>query len=232
MLLTFDESIVRYLNGYAAKSEVFDRIFSDFLQLPSVKFLPIVTCLVWLWFDKEEASRRRIAVVQALLGTIAALLVSRLIQDLSPHLPRPIHSETLNHVLPSGIATDTFQKWSSFPSDTTAMAFALATGIWMASRPLGWGCLVWAAVIVSFPRIYLGFHYPSDILAGALLGVSCTLLCSRLSTRISGILSVQEQRLPALFYSCSFIILYQIVTIFDDLRHSARGVSKLLSVLF
>jgi membrane-associated phospholipid phosphatase len=228
MLQFADESIIRYLNGYAAKSEAFDKLLTILVQLPSVKYLPIVTCLVWLWFYKREPGKHHVAVVQALLGAVAALAVSRFIQDVSPHRPRPMHSETLGFVLPYGIPADILREWSSFPSDTTALAFALATGVWIASRRLGWGCLVWAAVVVAFPRIYSGFHYPTDIVCGALLGVFFTLLSGHFSKRITGMMLVQEQRLPALFYSCSFIVLFQIMTEFGDLRRAAHSFSRLL----
>jgi undecaprenyl-diphosphatase len=227
MLWTADEGIILYLNRYAAKSELFDKFLTVFLQRSSVRLLPIVICLVWVWFYKREPNNQRIAVVQALLGAAVAFLASRLIQNVSPFRPRPLHSETLGFVLPYGVSADTLREWSSFPSDTTAVAFALATGVWIASRPLGWGCLVWAAVVVGFPRIYAGLHYPTDILGAALMGMFFTLLCSRLSMKITGILSIQEQRSPALFYSCFFAILFQVTTLFEDIRGTIQSLSKL-----
>lgn len=64
---------------------------------------------------------------------------------------------------------------SSFPSGHTASAFAFAVG---AGRklPVALPILLPAAGVVGYSRVHTGVHYPSDVLAGALIGVSCGLL--------------------------------------------------------
>lgn len=57
----------------------------------------------------------------------------------------------------------------SFPSDHTAVAFALAT-LGALSRQRFAVVLFFVAFLVGFWRVYAGVHYPSDILAGALVG--------------------------------------------------------------
>lgn len=59
---------------------------------------------------------------------------------------------------------------SSFPSGHAASAAAFAAGVALESR--GWGLAVAPlAAAVAFSRVYTGVHYPSDVLAGAALGV-------------------------------------------------------------
>ncbi|MEO3974579.1 phosphatase PAP2 family protein [Streptomyces sp. CAU 1734] len=59
---------------------------------------------------------------------------------------------------------------TSFPSGHSASAAAFAAGVALESR--GWGAVIApVAVSVGFSRIYTGAHYPSDVLAGAALGV-------------------------------------------------------------
>ena len=65
----------------------------------------------------------------------------------------------------------------SFPSVNVAYAFAASSGASLAARRLlgrvplwGWGFLALAAVI-SYSRIYVGVHYPGDVLGGAMLGL-------------------------------------------------------------
>ncbi|MFG3496753.1 bifunctional phosphatase PAP2/diacylglycerol kinase family protein [Streptomyces sp. NPDC047886] len=63
---------------------------------------------------------------------------------------------------------------SSFPSGHAASAAAFAAGVALESRR--WGAvLLPVAVSVGFSRIYVGVHYPSDVLVGASLGVTAAL---------------------------------------------------------
>ena len=64
---------------------------------------------------------------------------------------------------------------ASFPSDHATAGFAIAVSIVLRSRRIG--CLALAmALIMSVGRVAVGVHYPSDVLAGALLGSAAALL--------------------------------------------------------
>jgi len=72
---------------------------------------------------------------------------------------------------------------TSFPSGHAASAAAFATAVGTVLPPLRWPLRVLAAVI-GFSRVYVGVHYPSDVLAGASVGASIGATVGRLSTRI------------------------------------------------
>ncbi|MEU1504397.1 phosphatase PAP2 family protein [Kitasatospora sp. NPDC005748] len=58
----------------------------------------------------------------------------------------------------------------SFPSNHTVIAFAAATALWFADRRLG-AFAVAAAALMGASRVWVGVHYPHDVLVGALVGV-------------------------------------------------------------
>jgi len=57
----------------------------------------------------------------------------------------------------------------SFPSDHAAMAGAVAVGLFLVSWRLGLLATV-CAVVMAFARVYVGAHFPQDVLAGLVLG--------------------------------------------------------------
>lgn len=66
----------------------------------------------------------------------------------------------------------------SFPSDHAALAFAIAIAVLLAHRKWGVAMLV-MAVLVAFGRVFVGVHYPTDILVGALVGAFWAIVVDR-----------------------------------------------------
>ncbi len=62
----------------------------------------------------------------------------------------------------------------SFPSNHSVIAFAAAAALWFAFRGLGLTALAWtgwiAAALMALSRVWVGVHYPHDVLVGALVG--------------------------------------------------------------
>ena len=77
---------------------------------------------------------------------------------------RPCHALTWAHALPLTMPTD-----CSFPSGHAAGSFAFAAFVLTLNRRAGAIALL-IAVLIGLSRIALGVHYPSDVLAGAVLG--------------------------------------------------------------
>jgi undecaprenyl-diphosphatase len=212
---------------FAAGHPYFAKLCEILTTSYSFKTMPFAILLVALWFMPVRNGRR--AVISAISGCFAALIVARLIQNLGPHRPRP--AMILKDAFPDHVPFGT--DWSSFPSDTTSAVIALTVGIFIGSRWFGAIALLWAAFIVAVPKLVTGAHYVSDLFAGGAIGLSATLLCYRASFlpafnrgRMTGI----PGRYPSLFYGLAFLLLFQLTTFFDDARHIGREGAKFFGV--
>jgi undecaprenyl-diphosphatase len=74
---------------------------------------------------------------------------------------------------------------TSFPSGHSATAFAFATGAG-AELPLLAPVLIPLAGAVAYSRVHTGVHYPSDVMAGAAIGVGSGALAARLAGAARG----------------------------------------------
>lgn len=72
----------------------------------------------------------------------------------------------------------------SFPSGHTMSSFAAATVL--AKKYPKWGILAFfVAILIGFSRLYLFVHYPTDVLAGAVLGIICGFAGIHLTRKIA-----------------------------------------------
>ncbi|MDQ2763655.1 MAG: phosphatase PAP2 family protein, partial [Pseudomonadota bacterium] len=185
------------------------------------------------WFAGEGKRRddRRRVIVSALLGTFIALAMARALATVLPFRVRPMLEIGIGYHAPSASVAMVMGNWSAFPSDTAALFFALAFGIFRLSRPLGIAAMVYSATWICLPRIYLGIHYPSDIAAGALLGTvvvwgtvaALETRSSLLGRRLLTPLFAFERHRPEIFYPASFALLFEIAAMFDDVRALGRA---------
>ena len=83
------------------------------------------------------------------------------------------------------------------------------------------------------PRIYMRFHYPIDVVIGAVLGVSTMVTVHRIAvpSRAFDVIKRYEAAYPAAFYTFAFIFTYQIATLFDDVRRLVSGASIVLGTI-
>jgi membrane-associated phospholipid phosphatase len=216
VLHQLDVAILQTFNRAVGLSPTFDRTLGVVTEWSFVRAAVLVALVWWGWIaGRDSLSRSRI--LAGLAGVALATGLSKLIQMSVFVHQRPFHHlDDLRLTLPRGVLTN----WgysSSFPSDTATLYFALAMVIFGMSRKAGVFAILWVAVLIALPRIYLTFHFPSDILAGAVLGIGTVwaLQCFSLSWPIWRKTLWFEARSPQFFYPVMFCYLYQVVDAFQ-----------------
>lgn len=231
-LHSLDEALVLWINAPAGQSAVLDRLVYDIADSPLLKGGLFLSFYWWLWFDRAPGRRRK--VVSALMAAVVVAILSRLVQVGLPFHQRPLHTPGLGMHLPLSVEPETLNTFSSFPSDHAMLFFSLCLPIWRYSRPLGLAAMLWTVVVICLPRLYLGYHYPSDVIGGAVLGVGLMLLLEPLLLR-SGlpdrIAKLAEGR-PALFHAFAFAISLELAVLFYDTRHFAMDAGQFAKHMF
>ena len=154
------------------RSDSLDSVMKNFSYLGEIGFIWIVIAGILAL----KKSTQRIAVM-----IIAAMLLGCLIGEFGLKniicRERPFVAEDFNNLAifkPDGF---------SFPSGHSCSSIAAATIIYLWDRQKGILAYI-LAVAIAFSRLYLYVHYPSDVLAGALLGVICAFITYYVGNKI------------------------------------------------
>jgi undecaprenyl-diphosphatase len=127
-----------------------------------VIIVALIVLLFLIPWRTHLADRRRAAVAATAAAALALLVAQPIANAIDRARPFVAHPGD-SHLL-IGRSTD-----PSFPSDHATGAFAIAVAVWAYDRTFGAVFLV-LALVLGFARVYVGTHYPGDILGGAILG--------------------------------------------------------------
>lgn len=83
----------------------------------------------------------------------------------------------------------------AFPSGHTSNAFSFATTLSYYHRKVASFLFAWA-ILIAFSRVFLGFHYFTDLLGGAAVGIVISLVITRIAKRYDTQISDFVERLP------------------------------------
>ncbi|MFE2145914.1 phosphatase PAP2 family protein [Streptomyces sp. NPDC059456] len=142
--------------------------------------LALVLLFLWCWHgmrraDEVTAAESFAALVWAPLAAALALLLNVPVRSLVAR-PRPFVAHDGLDVLAPHTGPGDF----SFVSGHATLAMALGVGLFLANRRLGL-VGIGLALAEGFCRVYLGVHYPTDVIGGFALGTAVVLLLAPLA---------------------------------------------------
>ncbi|MFC5721620.1 phosphatase PAP2 family protein [Streptomyces gamaensis] len=142
-------------------------------------FFALLTLLAW-WRARgaDAAVMARVLAAPVVVGVVYAadMALKSLVREPRPCRALP-HSFTLESCPAPG-------DWS-FPSNHAVIAFSVATVLWFAHRRIG-AVAALAALAMAASRVWVGVHYPHDVVAGALVGVVLSVPLTLAASRGAG----------------------------------------------
>lgn len=169
-----DVDLLYDINGLAKDApHWFDRVMEYVGEYGLL--LAMVLLVVWCWWSVrrrggEDAASSVAALVWAPLAAGIAVLVNVPIRGFVQR-PRPFRDHQGLDVLASG-KTD-----FSFVSDHATLTMAMGVALFVANRRFGL-VGIGLALLEGFCRVYMGVHYPTDVVGGFALGTAVALLLS------------------------------------------------------
>lgn len=157
-----DASLYEKINGLAGHVGAIDNIFA-FIAGKGPYVLVAFVILLWFWpGPSEDRERRQWGAISATIAALVSVGIDQFIRSFIWSRPRPFLDHPAHLLLARDMA-------GSFPSNHAAAGFAIAIAVLLYSRRAGIAALIFA-VLLAFSRVYVGEHYPSDVVAGAALG--------------------------------------------------------------
>jgi undecaprenyl-diphosphatase len=164
-----DTALFLHINHLAGKVAAIDAFFKGF---SNDYFALVTSCLilVWIWFGIKSGPDRPVMQKAVLTAAISIGLTSLLMLICNEYYfrTRPFDA------LPPGTVNMIFYYHpvdSSFPSNLASVLFGLSWPIFIKDKRYG-SVLLGIALLAGFGRIYMGLHYPLDVLAGAGFGAA------------------------------------------------------------
>ena len=176
-LIQFESNILLWIQEYL-RSDLLDPIVKFITHSGDHGYLWIGLLIILLCIPKTRKA--------ALIGA-ATLLLTYIVTNLCL---KPLIGRTRPYEVIEGL-TRIIGKQSdrSFPSGHTANSMAVGVSLWLVSRKYemlgdkklyfpkvaGWVVLIWS-VLVGLSRLYVGVHYPTDVLGGAIIAILNTII--------------------------------------------------------
>lgn len=226
----WDIGIILFFNQYCGSSSFWDTLALVFLSVDALRTAVLVSLIVGLWeygnVKKDSSSKKRVLYI--LFSIIVTLGIIEIMNAII-HSPRPI--VTYESLIKAPIVSNDIEmlwnnswvrnsKHGSFPSDTVALLFTMAVGLFLWEKLIGSFAIAFVLITCVLPRLYFGLHYPSDMLVAMVISIFSSMLVekTKFCKTLSDFLFKIEQKSPYIFGVIGFYLAYVIAEKFILIR--------------
>src|SRR4051794_4441469 len=161
-----NNKVFQLINKFSGRCSPIDLLM--ILISNKIRFV-FIFVLIFMWFRNDSYKKVSCNAVKSMGIT---LLIHTLIK-LFYFKPRPFVKHRVGILIPSKMN-------STFPSKHTLLVFAISTSIFLHKRILG--SIMWVlSVLTGFSRIWVGHHYPSDIIGSAFIATMTSIILDKVS---------------------------------------------------
>ncbi len=174
LLKGWDTSLLLLINGH------FTPFFDNFMFAVSQKlvWIPLYLCVLYILIKNWKKESVWLIIALILCIVISDQIASGFLKNFVQRV-RPSHDESLDGFihLVNGYRSGMYGFASSHASN--AVGFALLSSLIFKRQIYTYSIFIWA-ILTCYSRIYLGVHYPLDVLGGAAIGIIVALCCFRI----------------------------------------------------
>ncbi|WP_102275715.1 undecaprenyl-diphosphatase [Cytobacillus massiliigabonensis] len=161
-----DNKVFMHINRLSGRGSAIDVLMIWISK--RIRFV-FIFVLVFMWFRNDSYKN---AANKAVLSMGITLFIHTLIKWFY-FKPRPFVKNRVGILIPSKID-------STFPSKHALLVFAISTSIFLYDRFLG--SIMWVlSILTGFSRIWVGHHYPSDIIGSAFIASITSIILDKIS---------------------------------------------------
>ena len=178
--------LFRLINNLANHNIILDKTMIFFSQYVPYIFMTVIVIVFILGIKQKKCEYRKIAFSTVAI-TVVNLLLNLVIRSIF-YVDRPFVHNKVNLLLPHDTA-------SSFPSNHATGTMSIALGLGKYNRILGM-VLTILSIITSFSRVYVGHHYPTDIIGAYIIVFATSYIYNlRLRSKVENLYEIIEKKI-------------------------------------